>query len=437
MDFFWMLIEYICCLCEPVFAFVLFSHHLGASGKRRTAAIILIPIMAAATFILNRLNAPLYVVSLLFLIEISAYSLFLFNGTKANRLLWGAMPSIIFVIADHTVVSIMMLVTSRWQEAIIPANGLRAIGISLYVLLLAITLIILVIIRRQEGELPLFFTLAPILLAALGIVSILIHEAQYEKLSEAGLDVFPCALTNITISILCAASALLLHFASVFYKRNIDSQKELQYRKLEADHIEQIGSMYEYIREWRHDMSGLLSTVDSLARDGNIDGIHGLIVGIDAAAKETAVIINSGNPAIDATISGKLMAAKEAGIRVNCTIAIPSGINIDQTDICSVLINLLDNAIRAARELEEERRSIDLAVSSEGNMLKISVKNPCNGEYVFSGSELLSTKEHSLDHGIGLKRIKRIVEKHDGFTEFHPNKNSFEAIVLLRTEGEK
>lgn len=437
MDFAWMLIEYICCLCEPIFAFILFTHHLGTSDKRRTVAIILIPIFAAATFLLNRLNAPWYMVSLLMLIEISAYSFFLFNGSRTNRLLWAATPSIIFVIADHTVFSIMMLVTSRWHEALIPANGLRAIGISLYVLLLAITLIILILIRRQDGELPLFFALAPILLAALGIVSMLIHEVQYEKLSEAGLDVLPCAQANVAISVLCAASALLLHFSSVFYKRNLNSQKELQYHKLEADHIEQISSMYEYVREWRHDMSGLLSTVDSLAKDGNIDGIRSLITGLDAAAKETAVIINSDNPAIDATISGKLMAAKEAGIRVNCTIAIPPGISIDQTDVCSVLINLLDNAIRAARKLEEERRTIDLAVSIEGNMLKISVKNPCNGEYVFSGSELLSTKKHSLDHGIGLKRIKRIVQKHDGFMELHPHKNSFEAIVLLCTGGEK
>lgn len=437
MEFLWSFVEYVSCLCEPLFAFSLFSRHLGCKRGLRIIAVILIPMIAAGTFLLNRLDLPWHIVSLITLIVLSVYSFVFFKGSHARRAILGVIPSIIFVFADHTVMSIMMLITSRWQESLIPANGLRLIGITLYVFILAITLIVLVSIKPSEGELPLVFSIAHIVLAALGIISILIHEAQYEKLLNAGLDVLPCALSNIAIAVLCASTALLLHLASVYYKKSLDSQKELQERKLETDHIDQVSSMYEYVREWRHDMNGLLSTIDSLAQDQNYNEIRQIISGMDAGAKGTALIVNTGNPAIDATISGKAIMAMEAGIRLNCMLAIPPALEADQTDVCSILINLLDNAICAVKPLDVDERTIDLEVSLQGGMLKIDVKNPSSGKYRFSDKELLSTKEDSIDHGIGLKRIKRIAKKHDGYVELHPEENSFEAIVLLAVKEVK
>lgn len=436
MELFWTILELISCMSEPIFVFFLFSSKLGCNRKKRSIAIALIPVMAVLTFFMNRAELPWYVVSLIGLLEFLVYAFSIFDGSAANRALFGATPSLVFVITDHTVFSIMMLITSRWQESLIPANWLRLIGISLYIVLLAITLIVLLSIKRFDGELPLVFSIAPIILAVLGIISILIHEAQYEKLSKAGLDVLPCTLTNLAISFLCAASALLLHLSSVIYKKNLDSQKEIQQRKLENDHITQVGFMYEYVREWRHDMIGLFSTIDSLAKEQNCDEIRRVISEMGACAKETAIIVNTGNPAVDATISGKLIMAKEENIKLNCVLAIPPALKIDQTDVCSILINLLDNAIYAAKQLDINEKTIDLVVSLQGNMLKISVKNPSSGKYVFAGKELCSTKKNSVDHGLGLKRIKRIVEKYDGYVELHPYENSFEAAVLLAVKEE-
>ncbi len=431
MELFWSLVEYLSCLCEPLFAYFLLKRHLGCKCVCRIIAIVLIPVIAAGTYVLNLNDLPWYVVSLIILLVLLAYSIILFKGSLSSRTLFGVTPSIVFVISDHTVFSIMMLATSRWKEAVIPANWLRLIGISLYILLLTLTLIVLISIKRTEGELPLVFSLAPIVLAALGIISILIHEAQYEKLAESGIDVLPCAVSNIAISILCASSALLLHLASVIYKKNLDQQKELQQKKLEIDHIDQVSSMYEYVREWRHDMNGLLSTVDSLAQEQNCNEIRNVISGMTEAAKESAVIVSTGNPAVDATISSKAIMAKEANIKLNCILAVPPELKIDQADVCSILINLLDNAIYAVKQLDTIEKTIDLEVSLQGNMLKIGAKNPSTGKYVFSGKDLLSTKKNSVDHGLGLKRIKRIAEKHGGYVELHPNENSFEAIVLL------
>ena len=40
MEFIWAIVEYASCLCEPLFACILFSHHLGCKNKRRFAALI-------------------------------------------------------------------------------------------------------------------------------------------------------------------------------------------------------------------------------------------------------------------------------------------------------------------------------------------------------------------------------------------------------------
>ena len=433
MELFWLAIEYACCLIESLFAFFLFSRHLGCSGRKRSIAIALIPVIAAFTYLQNRLELSWYVVSLIVLLVLIAYSFFLFDGSKASRLLWGAAPSIVFLITDNTVQSIMLL-SARWHEAMLIGSGVRLIGLAIYIALLLLTLLVFVSLKRIEGELPPLLMAAPIVVASLAIVGILIQSKQYAGLMESGIDPFPFALTNLIVSILCASSTLLLRFASVHYKKSLDSQRELQQRKLEAEHIDQIGSMYEFVREWRHDINGLLSTVDSLAREQNYTEIHRLIGAMDAAAKETAVMLSTGNPAIDATVSGKLMAAREAGIAVNSMIGLPPAVGIDLTDVCSVLINLMDNAIRAARQLDEGERTIDLCIACEERMLKITVKNPCLGEYSFSDGKLLSTKDDDLEHGIGLKRVRRIAEKHGGYFKIEPLERSFKASVLLPLE---
>ena len=437
MEALFIAVEYLSCLTEQVFACLFFRRHLGCREKANVLSFLVVPIMATGTYLLNLASVEWYVSSLYLLAIFCIYALVFFKGSVSNRILHAVTVSVILLFIDHIVLSLMMIFTTRWADSFVPMTGLRLIGVSLYIVLLLIVLAVLLKIKKTERALPIWYSLASVLIAAMGITIMFIHDSKFEKIVESGNDIVPCALINMAVALMCAASTLLLHFASVLYKNNLDSQKELQQAKLEAKHVDQVSSMYEYVREWRHDMKGLLFTMNSLLKNGEYEEAQRCLEQFDAAASDVSFLISTGNPSIDAAISGKLMEAGNAEIPVNTHIDLPPDVKIDPMDVCSVLINLLDNAIAAQHVLTESERSIDLDIVASGGMLKINVKNPCRGEYRYEDGELLSTKQNTNGHGIGLKRVRHIAEKHDGYVRLVPEENRFEATVLLVTDNEK
>ena len=79
------------------------------------------------------------------------------------------------------------------------------------------------------------------------------------------------------------------------------------------------------------------------------------------------------------------MLADKNGATVDHTISVPENMEIESTDICSIVLNLMDNAIEAVSALPPEERRIELEVIDKGGMLAVRVQNPCNGEYKFAG----------------------------------------------------
>ena len=142
-------------------------------------------------------------------------------------------------------------------------------------------------------------------------------------------------------------------------------------------------------------------------------------------------IVSTGHPAIDATISAKLMLADKMNIEVIHSVSVPEEIAFDSTDICSIIMNLMDNAIEASAMLPKADRAIELSVIMQNNMLKLNVINTCVGDYEFDGDKLITTKEDADIHGIGLERVKKITDKYNGFFKMEPGEHSFEATVLL------
>ena len=81
-------------------------------------------------------------------------------------------------------------------------------------------------------------------------------------------------------------------------------------------------------------------------------------------------------------------------------------------DLCAVLGNLLDNALEAAGQAEDDsRRSIWLTIRRINHMLVIKVQNTCEKQPVRENGEWMTTKEDKSLHGWGLKSAAAAVEK--------------------------
>ena len=101
--------------------------------------------------------------------------------------------------------------------------------------------------------------------------------------------------------------------------------------------------------------------------------------------------------------------------------------------LCTVLSNLLDNAIEAAKQAEPDR-IITLTAKRTGSFYYISISNPC-AEYVDVSPNMVSSKSDREYHGLGLKSVRSALEKCGGTIELSckeaGNRYIFTAEVIL------
>lgn len=141
-------------------------------------------------------------------------------------------------------------------------------------------------------------------------------------------------------------------------------------------------------------------------------------------------LVNSGNFVVDTLINSKYMAIKNQEISYEINVLIPSEVKIDDADMCILLGNALDNAYEAMGKAEVKK--INISIIYESGKLKIGIKNTYAGEITRGDNETyLSTKTDKNNHGIGLKLVKKVVEKYDGFLNLDYDKNYFIFVAVL------
>ena len=145
----------------------------------------------------------------------------------------------------------------------------------------------------------------------------------------------------------------------------------------------------------------------------------------------------TGSYAIDALILAKSMAMKQHHIEFRFDPYPLSSVPIPETDFCTILGNILDNAIEGicrADSLGEERRIIQLSISRSKDMLYLYCTNPCDSNTIFENSDgWISSKPNrkKTSYGVGIRSIQHIVEKADGRSEFKVGNNVFSVKIVL------
>lgn len=107
---------------------------------------------------------------------------------------------------------------------------------------------------------------------------------------------------------------------------------------------------------------------------------------------------------------------------------------IDDMDICSIMGNLLDNAIEAGKELLNVKRpTISIKIGRVNNFIIIKIVNDCisSSKIKMNNGIFKTTKDMKKLHGIGLNSIKRAVEKYDGNCEFDTYDDLFITKILI------
>ncbi len=199
-------------------------------------------------------------------------------------------------------------------------------------------------------------------------------------------------------------------------------------------HCEEVENMYRQTRGWRHDYRNHIQTMKAYLSMGKYDELAVYLDQLDEDINQVDTVIKTGNVMVDAILNSKISVARARQITVEAKATVPQQLSIAEVDLCVILGNLLDNAIEACMRIEEEgQRFIRIYVDVLQGQLYLYVLNATAGQLERQGDSYRSTKV-SREHGYGLMRMDRVVEKYHGYLDRQDEEGVFATEVLLPLE---
>lgn len=181
----------------------------------------------------------------------------------------------------------------------------------------------------------------------------------------------------------------------------------------------------------RHDLKNQLAAIQSIAKAGDIHSLNNHIEALIGVSEITKTFANSGNVNIDSILNFKIFEAEQAGIQTSLFLNIPDTVEISSVDLCTILGNLIDNAVQAASKLDKENRKMSLAVRYDKKRIIITISNTFNGEIIYDGDKIVSSHENKTEHGLGLLSVKNTLERCDGIMDIEHTTDTFTATVII------
>lgn len=169
------------------------------------------------------------------------------------------------------------------------------------------------------------------------------------------------------------------------------------------------------IRDAKHNMKNNLISILAYAENGECDKIIAFVNEVmDEGGIKLSAVVNSGNIVIDSLIGYWYVRAQKNEINFSVKISIPMSMPFKGADICLILGNLLENAVEAARKVDE-KRYIKLQMKYDRNNLLLCIANNYKGRLIKTkDKKLKSTKLDAGNHGVGLASVHRAAAKYHG-----------------------
>lgn len=229
-------------------------------------------------------------------------------------------------------------------------------------------------------------------------------------------------------------SIVLYYLMSHTAQKQRDAELSLSHARLTRQHQQMLTDMYTDFIARQHDFKHQLQTLDQLVKDGNAQAAQMHLNRYQQQLPHQNVPL-TGCLAADALLTAKRLECEHQQITFHLNHDPLSRLPMDEVIFCSILGNLLDNAIEGTLHLPPEngKRWIRLTMNRVQDMFFIRCTNSTSPSALRrkDGLFLSSKQTDGTPHGYGIRNIQTMVEQFDGFCTFDSEDQCFIATVTV------
>lgn len=302
----------------------------------------------------------------------------------------------------------------------------------LYMLALRVVLVLLERNTSLDGDDVSLAFVVPVLIVC---VSGLAERAILYLRSDFGMGLYSASTLESVLTCLNGQIAQLVVYWGVLRlarefrdKERLQAERHLMESRHEA--LRAYRESGESLRRLRHEVKNQYAYIRMLLERGDYVRAQEFFGEMSMRSNPTFSRVNTGNELVDDIVNLEVSRARAAGVEISARIMVPPSLPYEEIDLCSLLVNLLDNAIEGCADASE--KVVRLGIVADQGAFLVTVSNPATrAPELDERGRLVTTKGERDRHGLGTSIVRGIAEKYAGVADFSYADGTFVAKVML------
>lgn len=216
---------------------------------------------------------------------------------------------------------------------------------------------------------------------------------------------------------LIVLNLVVFHLISEILEHSRKMKEAQILRQQSIGQVELYNSMrenYNIQRQRTHEYKNQIVCMDMLMKKKDYSKLENYIGNISDGLDAQLDMVDTNNDVVNAILNAKYYEAIKNDVLFVLKINDLSDIKVSDEDIVTILSNLLDNAIEAAKQCDVGKRTVKIKLLSEDDVLTIAVSNTYKTEPMLTEDGYIrTTKNNKEEHGWGIRNIVATLEKYD------------------------
>ena len=208
-----------------------------------------------------------------------------------------------------------------------------------------------------------------------------------------------------------------------------------RYLQYEQRNMDEQKRTYDQIRSLRHELKNYLTLIEMKIDSGHPEEAKEFIDEYRGRIQQFSNQVQTENVTLNFILNTYLSQAAMKGIQTQVRIE-DARTPMREIDLHSLLANLLNNATEALEKIPEDMRDLKIEMMPQGGYLSILVRNRIQESVLEQNPHLITSKEDVAQHGFGIRIIRSIAAKYNGYVDFYEKESYFCVQVLIPQEYE-